>query len=132
MIQMIKQTEKPKVTVLLAEDNELVRLTGLYTLNDAGFDVIEAGSADEALEKFEQHPEVDVLLTDIEMPGKLDGLDLAREINQRRPDILLLVISGRQRPSRQELPEAAIFLAKPYGLDKVVPLIQKRTGRGLN
>ncbi len=68
-------------------------------------------SATEALRQLQRNEPVDVVVTDIEMPGVLDGVDLARLLAAQRPDVGVLIVSGR-RP--RSLPEGAHFLAKPF------------------
>lgn len=104
----------PRPAVLLVEDDPLLRFFASDLLADAGFEVIETGSADEALMWLEVRGGVRVLVTDIHMPGTLNGLDLAHLVHQRWPGVLVLVISGVARPSAAELPGGGRFIAKPY------------------
>ncbi len=83
-------------------------------LEDAGFEVVEAGGADEALTWLEVPDDVRAIVTDIHMPGPLNGLDLAHLVHRRWPGILVLVVSGVGRPSAAELPEGGRFVTKPY------------------
>jgi two-component system, response regulator PdtaR len=100
--------------VLLVEDDPLLRFFASDLLDDAGFEVIETGGADEALMWLEVRGDVQVIVTDIHMPGSLSGLDLAHLVHHRWPGILILVVSGVARPSTAELPEGGCFVAKPY------------------
>jgi two-component system, response regulator PdtaR len=104
----------PRPAVLLAEDDPLVRFFASDLLEDEGFEVIETGSADEALTWLEVRDDVRVILTDIHMPGPLNGLDLAHLVHRRWPGVLVLVVSGVARPSAAELPEGGRFVTKPY------------------
>jgi CheY-like chemotaxis protein len=82
-----------QILVLVAEDEELVRLVVTEVLRDAGFEVIEAEHAEAALSVLEQHAaRVHVLFTDIQMPGAMDGLALAHHTSQNWPEIALLII----------------------------------------
>jgi DNA-binding NtrC family response regulator len=100
--------------VAIAEDSVLLREGLARLLDDAGFEVIETGGADEALMWLEVRDDVRVIVTDIHMPGRLNGLDLAHLVHHRWPGILVLVVSGAARPSAAELPEGGRFVAKPY------------------
>jgi CheY-like chemotaxis protein len=100
--------------VLIVDDEALLRMHAADLLEDAGYATLEAANADEALRILEQRPEVRLLFTDIQMPGKLDGLGLAREVHRRWPKILLVVTSGQVRPSEDEIPDNGCFVAKPY------------------
>jgi CheY-like chemotaxis protein len=110
----MKQTSnKPSCAVLVVEDEPFVRLMGVDFLEDAGFDVLQAGNADEALQVLESHPEVDVVFSDIEMPGALDGLGLARRICERWPNIGIVLTSGHHF-RKEAMPREGRFLPKPY------------------
>jgi CheY-like chemotaxis protein len=101
-------------SVLVVEDEPLVRLVATCDLRDAGCEVIEAENAEQALVALDEHPELAAMFTDINMPGPCDGLELARRVHDLRPDIRLVVTSGKVTPSGSELPPGARFLAKPY------------------
>jgi len=92
-------------------------------LCEKGLQVIEAAHAQAALALMEGHPRVDVLFTDVNMPGDLDGLDLAREVHSRWPDVSLMITSGRQRVMTNEMPDGGEFVSKPYGLEEVAKRI---------
>jgi two-component system, response regulator PdtaR len=100
--------------ILVAEDEELLRLCAARLLEEHGYSVAEAENADIALKLLERRPDVRLLFTDIQMPGKWDGMDLARQVHERRPHVLLLITSGRQRPHDAEIPDRGRFLSKPY------------------
>src|ERR671921_998263 len=101
--------------VLLVEDEPLVRMTAADELDDAGFRVLEAKNADEALVVLEAHSdEVQVLFTDVNMPGSMDGMALAERVYERWPHVLLLISSGYARPHPDEIPDHGRFVPKPY------------------
>jgi len=100
--------------VLVVEDEPLVRLEAIDMLAGAGFRVIEAANADEAISILETRPDIRVVVTDIQMPGSMDGLKLAATIRNRWPPIALIVTSGRVSVTQQDLPERGRFLPKPY------------------
>jgi DNA-binding NtrC family response regulator len=104
---------KPRRVVLIVEDEPFVRLTGADLLAEAGFEVLEAGNADEAMRILEATTEVRVVFSDVEMPGSLDGLGLARNICQRWPSIGIVLTSGH-RIRAETIPRDGKFLAKPY------------------
>jgi two-component system, response regulator PdtaR len=103
----------PCPVALLVEDDPLLRFLASDLLEDAGFEVIEADSADEALMWLEVRNGVRAIVTDIHMPGSPNGLDLARLGHRRWPGILVLVVSGGARPSAADLPGGRRFVAKP-------------------
>lgn len=109
-------TDKPAKRVLLVEDEDTVRLIGADMLSDAGYQVIEAATADEALRVLQEVDEVDVLFTDVRMPGSMDGLELAALVHDHWPKVKILVTSGDHRPGSEDLPDNGRFLPKPYSL----------------
>lgn len=111
--------------LVLVVDDEVMRFLAADTLEETGFQVLEAEDARAALHVLAEHPGVHVLFTDINMPGALDGLDLAREVHERWPAIKLVVTSGRLRPLSSEIPDSGRFIAKPYSPDSLVGEIRK-------
>lgn len=102
-------------TVLVVEDEPLVRMTAADELEEAGFHVLEAANADVALKVLEARAdEVQVLFTDVDMPGSMDGLALAEQVNRRWPHIRLLISSGYACPQLGEIPDQGHFVPKPY------------------
>ena len=101
-------------TVLFVEDEPLVRLVGSDLLNDAGYDVLEAANAGEAMQILEERGPVGLLVTDIRMPGQIDGLQLARIVHRRWPTMKLLLTSADTMLRKEEIPDAGHFLPKPY------------------
>jgi CheY-like chemotaxis protein len=107
--------------VLVVEDEPLIRMSAAQTLRDEGYTVYEAADASEALDLFEDHQEVGVVFTDIDMPG-MSGLELADEIHRRRPAVRCLLTSGRPR----RLPAGDPFLPKPYSPSGLGAAIRRR------
>jgi CheY-like chemotaxis protein len=100
--------------ILIVEDEPLVRLCATQALEDAGYQVIEAASADEAIAILENRRDIRVIFTDIHMPGSMDGLKLAHAVRHRWPPIKIIVTSGREMIAPQDLPDGGRFFAKPY------------------
>jgi two-component system, response regulator PdtaR len=99
--------------VLVVEDEPLIRINLAATIENAGFKVYEASDADEAVALLAEYADISVLFTDIEMPGAMNGVQLAHYAHSYRP-IRSIVTSGRQKIAATDLPRGAIFLAKPY------------------
>ncbi len=99
--------------LLVVEDDGLIRLDLVDTLMDMGYRVVDAANADEAIRVLEQTDGISAVLTDIDMPGSINGLGLANVIHQRWPPMKVVVISGRYNPSDGILPPGAKFLSKP-------------------
>ena len=115
--------------VLLVEDEPLVRLVTAEILADAGFRVIEAAGAEEALKVLKAGVEVDVLLSDVEMPPGMNGYGLAWEIHRLHPEVAILMTSGREWPGQNDLPPGAAFLAKPCPNGMLVAHVQSAAHR---
>jgi two-component system, response regulator PdtaR len=99
---------------LVVDDEELLRMYAAGVLEDHGFKVVEAENAAAALNALEANSNVRLLFTDIQMPGKLNGMDLAREVHARWPDVLLVITSGQTRPNPADIPDDGRFIKKPY------------------
>jgi CheY-like chemotaxis protein len=113
--------------VLVVEDEFLVRVQAADMIQEAGFDVVEVGSADEAIELLETRKDIGVVFTDIEMPGSMDGLRLARAIRDRWPPIELILTSGKHQFDPTEIPSRGYFLPKPYSFDVLAATLRKFT-----
>jgi DNA-binding NtrC family response regulator len=110
---MIKPGEPAAPVILVVEDDALVRMVVSDTLADAGYRVIDAVTADEALRLLNMRSDVRVVITDVRMPGKLDGFALARIVAERWPEVGLLVSSGDTWPAPGDLPPRARYVPKP-------------------
>jgi CheY-like chemotaxis protein len=112
---MTRNGRKDPLVVLVVEDEPLVRMTAIDELEEAGFVVLEAVNADVALTVLEtRSEEVQVLFTDVHMPGSMDGMALAEQVHRRWPHIRLLISSGYARPHPDEIPDNGHFVPKPY------------------
>ncbi|MGI4748610.1 MAG: response regulator [Janthinobacterium lividum] len=99
--------------LLIVEDEFLIRMTLAEVLTDDGFEVLEAGDADEALATLEREPELAIMLTDIQLPGSLDGRALAVKARQTRPDLPVIFMSGRPDPGAANT-ALDLHVNKPY------------------
>lgn len=114
--------------VLIAEDEMLIRLMTAEYLRDEGFEVVEAWDGDEAARLLDGPGRFDALFTDVQMPGLLDGIDVALHARRRFPVIPVLVVSGYAKhlmPRLAALQPAAIFIGKPYSLPEVVETLNR-------
>lgn len=107
-------SKKFTLTVLVVEDDALVRMYGVDIFEEAGFNVLEAGNADDALMILSDGTEVHLVFSDVDMPGSMDGVGLARIVHERWPLIRLLLTSGHHRPLDGDLPESSKFVRKPW------------------
>ena len=109
--------------ILVVEDEPLLRMFNTDMLIDAGFDVLEAADATEALHLLETNADIRVVFTDVEMPGALDGFALAQRIEMQWPQISVLVTSGRRYPDEIFTAATRCFVPKPFRVSQVVELI---------
>ena len=105
---------EPLVRILVIDDEPIVRLDAREILEDAGYVVTEAASADEAMPLLADGKALEAILTDIDMPGTLDGLELARVVDGLMPEVAIVIMSGHKLPRREDLPLKATFVAKPF------------------
>jgi CheY-like chemotaxis protein len=106
--------------VLVVEDHPLVRMAVLQVVIEAGFEGLEASDAGEAIRMLEARPDILLVFTDAEMPGAMDGIELAHYIRNRWPPVKLIVVSGKKEISSEELPVGARFFHKPYRETSIV------------
>ena len=111
--------------VLVVEDELLLRMSALEDLAQAGFEVIEATNADEAISILEERTDIHVIFTDIQMPGSMDGLKLAHYVRHRWPPIKIIATSGQVGIGMDELPPGGRFIRKPYTPDEVTDTIRE-------
>lgn len=119
---------KGAATVLVVEDEPMLRYALASELDAVGFQVIEAGSTAEAATVLAADAPVDVLITDVQMPGPCDGMVLAKMVRTQWPETKVIVASGRPPPPCVST-VADAFYGKPYDLDRVVGHIETLAGR---
>jgi CheY-like chemotaxis protein len=120
---------KARPLILVVEDEALVRMTLVDVLEDAGFKVIEAVHADEALRVLKAVSDIQALVTDVEMPrGSINGFELARRVRTERQEIGILIASGRAAPKVGDLPDGALFIGKPVHPETLVRLLKTLLG----
>jgi CheY-like chemotaxis protein len=114
------------MVVLVVEDEPLVRIFVADFMDEAGFKVLEAADADEALTVLKARPDVQAIISDVEMPrGSINGFALARTVREQWPGIGIVITSGRERPGPEELPEEVAFLNKPYLPNTVIQVVRQ-------
>lgn len=114
-----------KQVVLVVEDDPLLRMMAVDMVEDAGFDAIEAGGADEALEILEARTDVGVLFTDIDMPGSMDGVELAKCACRIDRPISIVLTSGNHVLKSETLPPRSVFFPKPYDFNQVTAILKR-------
>jgi DNA-binding NtrC family response regulator len=122
-------TDTPHPPLLIVEDEMFIRMIAADALEDRGFSIVEASDARAALEILQRSPEIALIFTDINMPGDLNGLDLAEEVAKRWPHIEIIVTSGGVHLGSAEVPDSGKFLPKPYAMDHLVELVQAQLAK---
>ena len=113
-------------TVLVVEDETFIRLDTCAHLRECGYTVIEVSNAEDAISTIYRHPEIDLVFTDVRMPGNMDGLDLARWILENKPNTPVMIATGDlgRVSAMHELCGVETFI-KPYDHDKIVDRIRR-------
>ncbi len=125
---MINSAHSPPTAqklVLIVEDEPLIRMSAVDMVEDAGFTAIETANADEAIAYLRQETEISILFTDVDMPGSIDGLELARKVAKSHPDTGVIVGSGHRNVTSKDLPDGAMFFSKPYDLPQLTAALKK-------
>jgi CheY-like chemotaxis protein len=112
-------------TVLVVEDEPLLRMLAVDMVEDAGFVALEAGDADEAMRVLEGRGDIGIVFTDVDMPGSMNGAGLAACIRLRWPPIHLIITSGHCIAGDFPMPSDSVFVPKPYIGAKVVAMMQR-------
>src|ERR1700712_2706669 len=123
-------TVVPPSVVLVVEDEMVLRMRAVDIVEDAGFTSVEAVNADEAIAILESRSDIDLLFTDIQMPGSMDGLKLAHAVHDRWPGIKIILVSGQVKPSDAEKPAESRFFGKPLSVEKMITELQAMVGAG--
>jgi two-component system, response regulator PdtaR len=110
--------------ILTVEDETLLSIYLGEVLQNAGYQVVAAANADEAIEILEARNDIRIIITDINMPGSMDGLRLAAAVKDRWPPIKIIIATGKGAPRRDEMPGDSQFLPKPYAPDKVLAAVR--------
>lgn len=114
--------------VLVVEDEFLLRMLAVNMVEDAGYTSLEAVDADEAFALLQSRSDIALLFTDIQMPGSMDGLQLAHEVYKRWPPIKIILVSGQLRPLTSEIPLESRFFGKPLVSSEMVMEMQNLVG----
>jgi two-component sensor histidine kinase/CheY-like chemotaxis protein len=129
VVMFLRQPAMPP-NVLVVEDEMMLRMRAVDIVEDAGFTPIEAVNADEALAILESRSDIELLFTDIQMPGSMDGLRLAHAVHERWPSIKIILVSGKLVPTDVEKPVHSRFFGKPLEVKQMIAEMQKMIGQG--
>ena len=118
-------TSRP--AALIVEDQPFVGMIASDILRECGFDTFHAYDATAATVMLEAHPEIEVVITEAQLPGDVDGLALARRLSQSRPDIQLVVTSAEKDLAGTDIPQGARMLHKPYASGELRTLVAAKS-----
>ena len=108
--------------ILLVEDEPFILMDIELELQQNAHLVVSASNADKAIVVL-RNQAVDLVLTDIDMPGSMDGIGLAAAVRDRWPSVRIVVMSGKQRPTSDELPSEARFVSKPFNKSQLLQAV---------
>ncbi|MHB8270134.1 sensor histidine kinase [Bradyrhizobium sp.] len=117
-------------SVLIVEDEMVLRMRAVDIVEDAGFNPVEAVNADDALAILESRSDIELLFTDIQMPGSMDGLKLAYAVHERWPQIKIILVSGQLTLTDADKPADSRFYGKPLAVKAMIAEMQDMMGKG--
>jgi CheY-like chemotaxis protein len=115
-------------TVLVVEDEVLLRMQAVDIVEDAGYVSVEAVDADKAVAILESRSDIALLFTDIQMPGSMDGLKLAHAVHERWPPIKIILVSGQLKSPDMDIPADSRFFGKPLEAKEVIAELRHMIG----
>jgi CheY-like chemotaxis protein len=127
-IMMVLDHSVVPAVVLVVEDEMLLRMRAVDMVEDAGYTSVEAVDAEEAVAILEARSDIALLFTDIQMPGRMDGLGLAHAVHERWPPIKIILVSGQLKPANIEIPANSRFFGKPLEAKIMIALMQSMIG----
>src|SRR6266851_8085639 len=127
-VMMVLDRSSVPAVVLVVEDEMLLRMRAVDMVEDAGFTSIEAVNADEAVAILESRSDIALLLTDVQMPGSMNGLELAHTVHERWPPIKIILVSGQVKPATIDIPADSRFHGKPLEAKEMIAEIQSMIG----
>ena len=126
-----QQMKNGRAVVLVVEDGALIRMAAVDVVESAGYESLEAEDADAAIRILEARDDIDLVFTDVQMPGTMDGIKLAHYIRNRWPPVKLIVASGKAILEESSLPTGSRFFSKPYSdhaiTDAMAHLLSERS-----
>ena len=125
---MVLDRSSIPAVVLVVEDEMLLRMRAVDMVEDAGYTSVEAVDADAAFAILESRSDIALLLTDIQMPGSMDGLGLAHSVHDRWPPIKIILVSGQLKLANLAIPAGSRFFGKPLEAKVMIAQMQSMIG----
>ncbi len=111
--------------ILLVEDEALTIMDLGDVLEDGGYDTVQCASAERALNILQARPDICGLVTDVQLSGRVDGFELASSVSQVRPELPILIVSGRVAPDPDRMPQGAQFIARPCAGEDILDHLKR-------
>lgn len=127
-VMMVLDHSRFPAVILVVEDEMLLRMRAVDMVEDAGYTPVEAVDADEAVAILESRSDIALLLTDVQMPGSMDGLALAHSVHKRWPPIKIILVSGQLRLSVSDIPPDSRFFGKPLEAKEMIAEMRDMIG----
>src|ERR1700676_4825857 len=127
-VMMVLDHSGVPAVVLVVEDEMLLRMRAVDIVQDAGYTSVEAVDADEAVAILESRSDIALLFTDIQMPGSMGRLGLARRVHDRWPPIKIILVSGQVKPTSLDIPPDSRFFGKPLEDEAMIAQLRSMIG----
>ena len=127
-VMMVLDHSGVPAVVLVVEDEMMLRMRAVDMVEDAGYTPVEAVDADEAVAILESRSDIALMLTDIQMPGSMDGLKLAHAVRKRWPPIKIILVSGQLKPAPIDIPADSRFYGKPLEAREMIAELRNMIG----
>src|SRR5947209_2251157 len=111
---------------LIVEDQPFVGMVASDILKESGFMTFHAYDAEAAAQLLDEHPEIEVMVTEVQLPGEVNGLELCRRVSKQRPDVQLVVTASRPELDDNDVPSGARVLRKPYASGELRSLVANK------
>jgi CheY-like chemotaxis protein len=125
---MVFDRSRIPAVILIVEDEMMLRMRAADMVEDAGYAPVEAVDADGAVAILESRSDIALMMTDIQMPGSMDGLALAHAVHERWPSIKIIVVSGQLKQSNIHLPADSRFFGKPLVAGELIAQMRSMIG----
>ncbi|WP_336485829.1 response regulator [Methylobacterium nigriterrae] len=117
--------EEDRPVILLVEDEALTIMDLGDVLESGGYDTVQCASAERALSILQARPDICGLVTDVELSGRTNGFDLANSVAEARPQLPIVIVSGRAAPDPERMPAGARFIARPCSGEDILDQLRR-------
>jgi len=118
-------SEMDRPVILLVEDEALTIMDLGDVLENGGYETVQCASAERALSILQTRPEICGLVTDVELSGRANGFELANSVAEARPELPILIVSGRAAPDPERMPPGARFVSRPCSGEDILEILRE-------